>query len=118
MRYQNGLWIAVSVVLSAFLGLGLNASAEEAAAPIDQWERVGDVDLSTQRGGAVEVSLESNAELMAEVKRNSVGDGTTTGNINVSDMALSDLSGVQAFTLNSGNNSLIQTNMIVNVYLK
>ena len=132
MNYLRG---SGALAMAATLALWLSAAAPSRAAdaeptpgeptPADLasapepaemgWNAVSDGDLLKRGSGLGPLGLIgiAAADLDSEVKDNHVGDYVTTGDVSLSDSALRGVSGVNQFTINTGNNNSIQSNLFV-----
>jgi len=102
-------------VVILLLGIGPIALAEEVGDPFVGLVPADVQTLSGAKGRADdELSL---SELGASVVGNSVSGSVTTGGAMISGDAFSDLNGVSAVLVNSGNNVSIQSSTVVNIVI-
>lgn len=116
---------ARSLQLTVFMGLAALASpafAQSGAptpatspfanAPLD------DAALSRVSGrDGTPTWVSSHSSSNADVGGNSVGDGSPTGTLSVSDNAFQNVTGISMVNLNTGNNSAINASMNINVVI-
>jgi hypothetical protein len=103
---------AQAALASEVAPLAAVPAQEAAPVPSLDLQPASDAELDQLRGGALVMQVNEGI-----VAGNSVGAGVTTGDITLSDSALSNMSGVFAGTFNSGNNVAIQTNLNVTINL-
>jgi hypothetical protein len=77
---------------------------------------VGDVALQAI-AGREGTSLIAQADQVATSANNGVGDDSRTGDINISDAAFQNASGLTLLNINSGNNVAINASMNVNIVI-
>ena len=111
-RLRTVVFVCVVILL---LGIGPIALAEEVGDPFVGLVPADVQTLSGAQGRADdELSL---SELGASVVGNSVSGSVTTGGAMISGDAFSDLNGVSAVLVNSGNNVSIQSSTVVNIVI-
>ena len=108
LRFVLGICVAM-------LLFGTLALADEPSDPFAGFTPADAKTLAESQGGAEdELSL---AELGASVVGNSVTGSVTTGSATIGGEAFSDLNGVSAVLVNSGNNVSIQSSTVVNIVI-
>jgi hypothetical protein len=65
--------------------------------------------------GREDINQLAYAEQVAGVTKNSIGDNSVTGNVQISGNAFQNMSGLSILNVNSGNNVAINASMNVNV---
>ena len=102
-------------VLVAAAALALAMPLREARADgefLPAWTAVPDADLNARRGGS---TFENNAEIVALIMENQLGDNAQSGALSIAEASLSDFTGILAATFNTGHVVSIQTNIIVSI---
>lgn len=89
------------------------AQVEEAATPFGT-QAMSDTALRTVAGREDTTQI-SQAEQVAGVSRNSVGDNSVTGTAEISGNAFQNMSGLSILNVNTGNNVAINAAMNVNI---
>jgi hypothetical protein len=76
---------------------------------------VSDDDLIQRRGGLSILGMGSHSDIKGLVKENVLGDGVASGNISISDAAISDFTGIYVGAFNTGHAVSMQVNLTINV---
>ena len=100
---------ATALILAA-PGLAESGS-EPAAFQIDPVSE----DMLKAIAGREDVTQIAQADQAAAVSRNSVGDNSVTGEVQISDNAFQNMSGLSVLNVNTGNNVAINASMNVNI---
>lgn len=93
------------------VALADQADAMFGAAPVSENE------LAETKGRQLDNWLAAVTNNTSTVRNNSVGDNSTTGNVNVSDSAFQNVTGISMVNFNTGNNSSINAAMSVNLQI-
>lgn len=112
MRNKN-VAIAVMAAVSAAISLAGPANAEAPGAAFAV-APVGD-DVLQKAAGREDVAEIAQADQAATVSRNSVGDNSHTGAVQISDNAFQNLQGLAVLNVNTGNNVAFNAAMNVNI---
>jgi hypothetical protein len=113
---MNTVQTVASFVLAAvvvFAGLAVPVRAEELGTIFAEGQSVGTNVLAEQRGGTEQTI---NVNTLANVTGNSVGDYSTTGNATFG--SFGNAQGMFSVLQNTGNNVVMQSQLVVNVNLQ
>jgi len=81
-------------------------------------EPIPETELAATTGRERSAWMSASANNSAIVTDNHVGDNNVTGNVNVTDSAFQNVSGISMVNFNTGNNSSINAAMSVNLHIE
>jgi len=103
-------------VVEAATPVAEETTADEVVVGAESWAVASEDVLAQERGGASVVVQRASSQ--AVVAGNEVGNETVTGDLVISDSAISDVNGVFSGTFNTGNNVSIQSNLNVTIEIQ
>lgn len=124
MRQAHGLALPLLAISSAFAVIAPAAAEDGDDAPptrasegLFAQEPLPESELAATTGREKSNWMSASNQNSAVVANNHVGDNNATGEVNVSDSAFQNMSGITMVNLNTGNNSSINAAMSVNIHI-
>jgi len=122
---KGGTRTALACLLAgSAISAGTPATAQPAPAPdtgapdaLFTQAPISEAELAATTGREKSNWMSASANNNAVVSGNQVGDNNVTGNVNVTDSAFQNVSGISMVNFNTGNNSSINAAMSVNLHI-